>query len=47
MHILLQSIKTYYLLSNGPWFVHVEVCNRDGKLDSVSVIQVIVQNVGY
>jgi hypothetical protein len=40
IHILLQSIKTYYLLSNGLWFVQVEVFNRDGKLVSVSVIQV-------
>ena len=43
IHILLQCIKTYYLSSNGPCFVHVEVFNRDGKLVSVSLIQAIVQ----
>ena len=43
----MQSIKTFYFLSNGLWFVRVEVFNCDGKLVRVSVIQVIVQGVCY
>jgi hypothetical protein len=32
-------------VSNGPWSVHVEVFNLDGKLARVSVIQVTVEGV--
>jgi len=35
-------IKSYYLLSNGLQFVHVEVFSREGKLVSVSAIPVMV-----
>jgi len=42
-HPMLRSfIKAYFLLSNGPQFVHLELFNRDEILGRVSAIPIKV-----